>query len=342
MGAPAALVAQRGPELVIQGVQAYQRLDLDAAATMFRTALATESAGPGAVRLSNEQKARALTYLGATELFRKRPDAARLAFRRLLELDPASRVDPKLFPPPVTELFDAVRRSLSVVAIGIAPVTRFRAGVESLPLSLAAHGPPTRTWFRLEREDGTVVRYLFDGVMKDGDSLTLGWAGLVTSPGGSRPALVRPGRYRLTLTTQMSSLETVRAVRVPITIESGLPTLAPPRSAAAPSPQAAEPGSRGNPWRLLIVSATAVAAAVTLPRAVSPNMDDRSRGLVVPIAIGTAGLVGILTSHHGRRPSLPVTSPVSRPSPAVPLPSATPSSEVTLTVRVGVSTTVYP
>ncbi len=120
--APAA--AQGRSDLVLRGIQAYQSLDYRAAAELLRASLA-----PG-VRpaLPAAERSRALCYLGATEVFRSFRDSAAAVFRELVLGDPRYRPDALVFPPQVTDLFEAVRRSTPAFAVTLPADAEFGAG----------------------------------------------------------------------------------------------------------------------------------------------------------------------------------------------------------------------
>src|SRR5881296_2947860 len=107
MARPREVVAQTARDLVTQGVRAYRALEYDAAVALLRRSLAEGALGT----LSTAERAQALTYLGATELFRGRRDSASLAFADVVLLDPRYRPDELIFPPQVTNLFQQVRQA---------------------------------------------------------------------------------------------------------------------------------------------------------------------------------------------------------------------------------------
>lgn len=325
IGLPIMLPAQRAIGLLGSGIEAYQRLDLDGAARLLREALASDS-GRG---LAPSLQTRGLAYLGATELLRSHPDSARAAFRRILEIDPDYRPDATVFPPQVTDLFELVRHSVHPLTVRVAPESRFRARSESLHVSVRSPGRATSARARLEREDGALVRELFDGIL--GDSLTLGWDGL-----DARGAVAPPGRYRLIVSLTGSSTTTERVARIPLAIDQWVASPDSPTRTAAPSSvprRLPERPSAGPAWPALVAGIAAAGAAVTLPHAVSPGVDDSPRRLVVPIAIGTAGLVGFLLHRHAHSPPRMVPDPIP---PGIP-PSKPPAGagDITLIVHAG-------
>jgi len=115
------LRAQTGSarDVMARGERAYRDLEFDVAATTLRRVLAP----PLAAALDDSARARALTYLGAAEHYRGQPDSARAVFRRLIEFAPDAQPDTLVFPPEVTELYHAVRSSMTVVAVRPRPDT---------------------------------------------------------------------------------------------------------------------------------------------------------------------------------------------------------------------------
>ena len=95
-----------GPGAVLtSAISAYQDLDFDRAAVLLRRALSGN--------LSDSARAVALTYLGAAEHYRSRPDSAAAAFRRLALLAPRYEPDTLVFPPEITRQYNEVRNSVA-------------------------------------------------------------------------------------------------------------------------------------------------------------------------------------------------------------------------------------
>src|SRR5436309_3449644 len=109
----------RSPSPDEPAVSAYRDLEFDRAASLLRRVLAP----PLATELADTARAGALTYLAAAEHYRGQPDSATAVFRRLVELAPDAQPDTLVFPPEVTELYHAVRRSMTVVAVRPRPDT---------------------------------------------------------------------------------------------------------------------------------------------------------------------------------------------------------------------------
>ena len=122
------LRAQHGgaSEVLSGAIRAYRDLEFDAAARMLRRVLTP----PLAIELDDSGRARALTYLGAAEHYRGRQDSAIAVFRRLVALAPDQRPDTLIFPPEITQLYDAVRSRvalrIAVKAPDVLPLPRFR------------------------------------------------------------------------------------------------------------------------------------------------------------------------------------------------------------------------
>ncbi|HZE93080.1 MAG TPA: hypothetical protein VEZ49_00115 [Gemmatimonadales bacterium] len=114
-------------------VRAYRDLDFDAAAGLLRRVLTP----PLANGIDITQRARALTYLAAAEHYRGRQDSAIAVFQRLVALAPGQRPDTLIFPPEITQLYDAVQttvplpRPIAVAAPDTLP--RFQAPLPAPP-----------------------------------------------------------------------------------------------------------------------------------------------------------------------------------------------------------------
>src|SRR6266446_1903891 len=108
LAAPLSAQSDSASRMMTRAVRAYQDLDFDGAARLLRRVLAP----PLAAQLKDAQRARALSYLGAAEHYRGRPDSAIAVFRRLVALAPDHRPDTLIFPPEITRLYDGVRSSL--------------------------------------------------------------------------------------------------------------------------------------------------------------------------------------------------------------------------------------
>lgn len=282
--------SQSDTDLVGRGVRAYQNVEFDAAVTLLRRALADS--------LAPADRARALTYLGAAEVFRSggtRRDSAASAFRRLLLLDPRQRPDRLVFPPQVLSVFDEVRRATKAV-LAVAPAdARFRPG-------------PGGGWFvvtllgtsfheieaRVARADGSVVRTLYVGPM--GDSLAVRWDGLDTAA-----AFVPTGRYLLTVASRPSpGSPVVRVLQLPLETELVMPDTLSVPPPPADSLLLPERVTRGVGFRSLAGGLLAAGAVMALPPLVADGADVSSFRVAVAGAVSFSGIVGFLTQRPGR------------------------------------------
>ena len=285
---PATAEAQSGRELLDQGIRAYRNLDFDAAAGFLRRSLVA----PASQAMPDSARTRALTYLGATEVFRGRRDTAAAVFRRLLLLDPRARPDQLIFPPEVSNAYEAVRRVVKAVQIAVPADTEIQLGDELYPVRLYA------TSFHdinvlVTRDDGHVLRPLYTGPI--GDSLVVRWDGLDSA--GTAPAT---GRFRILVSSRDPQGRTLRQVqeqletrtRVPDT----LPHPAPPDSGRLP-----ERGGSGPALRALGAGLAAGALVATLPSVIASGSEPSNTRFVVAGAVSLTGIYGFFSQRPGRR-----------------------------------------
>jgi hypothetical protein len=285
LAAPGRLPAQDAATLLQAGIQAYQNLEFDRAAGYLQRALEAGS-------ITVTERTSALAYLGATEIFRGRPDSGRAVFRGLVRFAPRYRIDRLVFPPEVTTSFEAARRATPVAAVELPDSTAFRAGESGLPVDLFA-STYLQAHVDVVRGDGTPVRALYAGPV--GDSLRTEWDGM-TAGGSAVPA----GRYVLLVTSTDTAGVTGRIVRVPLDIAVTLPdTMAypgpPPDSVLLPERTTAGPGLQALVGGLVLGTAVAL-----LPNAVAPDASLSAARFGVGAAVSLAGFAGFLTSRPGR------------------------------------------
>ena len=285
-GAPV-LQGQSG-ELLKRGVQAYQALEYDAAAALLEQSLGRDSASG----LADSLRARALTYLAATELFRGQRDSAVGAFRQLVLLNPRYRPDELIFPPQVTNLFQEVRRATRAIAVAVPPVTELRTRVERFTARVLASSLADVA-VTLAQEDGTPVRELYKGPVAD--SVVVTWDGLTAA---GAPA--DNGRYLLRVTPRTLTADGPRARQVLLEVKQERPdTLAWPPPLTTP-PLLPERTSSGPAFRSLAAGLVAGAAAVALPSIMAQGKDATGARFAVGAAVGVAGFVGFFA--HKPRP----------------------------------------
>jgi len=284
LGGAQVLRAQSARELLGQGVRAYQALEYDAAAALLEESLGRDSSG-----LADSLRARALTYLGATELFRGQRDSAVATFRHLVLLNPRYRPDELIFPPQVTNLFQEVRRATRAIAVAVPPVTELRTRLERFTARVLTSSLADVT-VMLVREDGTPVRQLYSGPVAD--SLLVSWDGL-TAAGTA----ATDGRYLLQVTPRTPTADGPRARQVLLEVKQEPPdTLAwPPEPPFLP-----ERTSSGPAFRSLAAGLVTGAAAVALPSIMAQGKDATGARFAVAAAVGIAGFVGFFA--HKPRP----------------------------------------
>ena len=219
------LTAQTATDLLEQGVRAYQKLEYDAAVALLRESLARRA--PTA--LADSQRARALSYLGATELFQQERDSAAGSFRELVRLDPRYRPDELIFPPQVTNLFEEVRRATKVLTVQVPASMELRPRRESFTARVITTSvlPVLVT---LAHDDGTPVRTLWDGRVPD--SMVVKWDGTTTDAG----ALPEDGHYVLRVAPNPATEDGPRPLQVTLDI-----TQEPPDTLSWPPPPTAPP-----------------------------------------------------------------------------------------------------
>ena len=282
------LAAQSAIDLLQQGVRAYQRLEYDAAVALLRESLSRRMAGV----LADSQRARALSYLAATQLFQQQRDSAAAAFRELVRLDPRYRPDELIFPPQVTNLFDEVRRATKVLTVQVPPATELHPRLEWFTARLVTTSLQTVT-ATLARDDGTPVRTVYDGPVAD--SLLVKWDGLTT--GGDLP---EEGRYILRVTPRPETADGPRPLQVTLDITQVTPdTLSWPAPPTAP-PLLPERTSATPALGSLGAAALAGGAVVALPALFGRNADATGARFAVAAAVSVAGIVGFFA--HQPRP----------------------------------------
>src|SRR5881396_2844494 len=239
------VAAQSATDLLTTGMRSYQNLDYEAAAATLRKGLLRATSDT----FSTPERLQALTYLGATELFRRRRDSAVAAFRQIAVTDPTYRPSAIIFPPQVTSLFQEVRQGTRTVFIRVPPETEFRARAERFTARLVASTPHDIA-VAVTREDGAVVNSLYSGPIDD--SLAVTWDGT------ERGEAVKSGHYLLRVTSQAAAGARQLVRQLPLEIERARPDTQP-----WPSPgDATSPGVRSGPAVRSLAGGLAAAAAI--------------------------------------------------------------------------------
>jgi hypothetical protein len=277
---------QTTAERLASGVRAYQDLEFDRAAGLLRRA--TDSGA----RLTPDELARGLAYLGATEVFREQLDSAHAVFGRLVRLDPRHRIDGLIFPPEVTNVFERVRRQVRAIAVTLPDSATFRAGQPGLVLDLF---PSALHQIRVEIQhpDGSVARTVYSGLI--GDSLRVEWDGRVA---GGAP--LPPGRYVLAFSSLDGAGGLIRVIRVPLsvalTLGDTLPhPLAPPDSLLLP-----ERGPTGPALRALIGGLAVGLAVAIAPSVVASEADLSPTRFLVGASVSMASVSTFFALRPGR------------------------------------------
>ena len=284
---PGALGAQAADELLVQGVRSYQSLEYDAAAGLLRRSLALSGERP----LGDADRTRAYMYLGATEIFRSRRDSALASFRRLVLLDPRFRSDQLVFPPEVTNTFDAVRRAVPAVSV-VASEAEIALGDSLFPVRLYAS-----TFHEIQAvvttEEGRLVRQLYIGPIAD--SLVVRWDGLDSA--GTRPAR---GRVQLVVVSRNTQGQPLRRVQVVLETSARVSDSLPHPKAPTGAQLLPERQPPGAAWRALVGGVVVGTTAALLPRVVTGESSGSRVRFVVAGTLGITGVVGFLTQRPGR------------------------------------------
>ena len=285
--APSALHAQAADELLAQGVRSYQSLEYDAAASLLRRSLGLTGERP----LADSGRTRAYMYLGATEIFRGRRDSALVAFRRLVLLDPRYRSDQLVFPPEVTNTFDAVRRAVPAVT-ATASDAEIALGDSLYPMRLYASSLH-EIQALVTTEDGRLVRQLYIGPIAD--SLVVRWDGLDSA--GTRPAR---GRFVFVVVSRSAQGQPLRRVHLALETSARVPDSLPhpkPLSASQLLPERQPPGAA---WRALVGGIVVGGVAAALPAIVTGESEGSEARFVVAGSLAFTGIIGFLTQRPGR------------------------------------------
>jgi hypothetical protein len=277
------------------GVRHYQQLEYDSAAIALRRALAIT----GADTLNYGGRTRALTYLGAAELFRNKRDSSYTVFRRLVAHNPRARPDPLVFPPEVTTIYDFAREATKVVRVELPRDTTIRIGADRYRARLYASSFH-QIIVSVEREDGFTVRTLYAGAISD--TLQVFWTGDDTLFMANDS-----GRLVFSVTSLTNAGRQGRIVHIPLDLVMGpqdtLPSPPPlPDSLFLPEHEPAGPAlkalGRGAGFGL---------AVAVLPGLVAGGTSPSGSRFAVAGGLTIAGLIGFF--HH--RPGKPLPENIS-------------------------------
>jgi len=288
LAAMPAILAAQGNDVLARSLTAYRNLDYDASASGLRALLAVE--GAGALAPADRQRAR--MYLGASEVFRSRRDAALEAFRAIVQDDARYRPDQLIFPPEVTSVFQQAKATVRSIALVVPPDTRILTSDDRFSVKLyAASTHPVRAV--ITDAFGGAVRVLHDGA--SGDSLVLLWNG---RDGLGR--LREAGRYELRVISRTPDGRDEREMSVPLTIDrierDTLPW--PAQLPASAFRQETAPASGGT--RFLVTGLLGAGLVAAMPSVVGAEQGGSSIRFGLAAAFGVAGTVGKLRASSPR------------------------------------------
>lgn len=285
---PRKAAAQSGTELLTQGIRAYQNLDYDVAAGFLRRSLAVAASQA----LADTARVRALSYLGATEVFRGRRDSAATVFRRLVLLDPRYRLNQLIFPPEVSNAYEAIRRITKAVVVAVPADTEIQLGGELYLVRLYASSFHDIV-VAVTRDDGRLLRQLYTGPI--GDSLVVRWDGL-----DSAGTALAAGRFRLLVSSLDARGRVLRQLQSPFETRLLVPDTLPHPPPPPDSSLLPERGSGGPALRSLGAGLGAGAIVAFLPSVMASGSDASGARFVVAGAVSLTGLYGFLTQRPGR------------------------------------------
>lgn len=280
--------SQNPAQLLQRGLRAYDELDFPAAAGLLRTAVRA-----GALdSLDTERQIDVLSRLGAADVFRGDPNAAGEAFRQLLVAFPRARLDELRYPPEVTTVFDAVRRSTRAVAVVASAEHALRVGEERYTIWLFSSSHH-QIAVRLLDGSGSLLRSVYRGLL--GDSLAVYWDGR-----DSTGRVVPAGPYVLEIQSLAPGGVAERFLQLPLDIAvSGGDTLAYP---LPPDPARFRPERTGGGRGVEALLGGLVGGAVLAggPAVVARGAETSSVRWVLGGSVGLLGVVGFVIQRGGR------------------------------------------
>lgn len=286
LAAPRPAAAQTALQLLTDGVAAYEDLRFTQAAQLLGRALDLQE------QLSNSQQARALTYLAASQVFLQRQAEAAATFRKLLFLDPRQLPDSLQFPADVRRIYADTRERTKMVAAVLPARSELAVGRDTLRVRVYASSFHYLA-ASIERADGTTLRVLYSGPIRD--SLALPW-----DAQGGDGAAVKPGRYRLSLVSAFPEGQPLRSLAIPLEISASPPDTLPyptPPDSLLPERTSSRPGLRALGSGLV-----AGGLVLLLPPFAGATGDAGAGRFAVTGVLSVAGLAGLL---HGRGRTIP-------------------------------------
>ena len=284
---PRAAVAQSRDVRLRPGIGAYEQLDYPVAAALLRRELSV-----AAPALPDSDRALALAYLGATELFRGRQDSAVAVFQRLVLLRPMFQPDPLTFPPEVTDLFRQVRHDTRAVTLEVPGTTEILVGQQRFAARLVASAYHT-VEVAVTLENGSPLRTLYSGPISD--SLPLAWDGRDTAG-----AIVAGGVYWLRVSSRTPAGAAVRFVQLRLAVRRFEPDTLPFPLPPADSLFRRERLPAGPALRALAVGVLFSGAVLALPSVAASGSKPSAARFAVAGAVSLSGIVTFLMRRPGQ------------------------------------------
>lgn len=279
--------AQSPQALLDTGVKAYRDLDFETAVQALRAALAAAAQDTTAI-----DRREALTYLGATELFRGEADSADSAFGRVVRLDPGYRPDPLIFPPQVTAGFNRVRQNIYVASVSLTIEHGFQAGADGVRI-LVVPSTFQMVAVEIQEPDGQVRRTIYRGALADTSRFT--WDGL---DDGGHP--VAEGEYRLAVTSYAGESQIRRVVQIPLAVATTRPDTVPIPPPPADSLLLPERESSEQGIEALAGGVGAGLVLALAPRLVAPHAGPSKTRFGLSLAAAVVGVVGFVLHRPGQ------------------------------------------
>ena len=273
-------------DFLAAGVQAYRRLDLDAAVGLLGHAVAES----GATTLSVTQRASALSYLAAANLLAGHRERATAAFRQLVELDPQIRPDSLVFPPGVLAVYEETRRATPALAVNVrGSEIRGRRGLPILVRLAVTTSEAVDVTLR--RPTGAVFASLYSGPVSD--SFEVAWNGRDTT--GQLPD---SGRLWLRVVGSALLPEAFRRViEVPLEVHVMAPdTISWPVLPAESLLPERTPGR--TDWRPVVTAGVLGVGTVALPRFIAGSLDPTRARFAVVAALSVTGIIGMVLARR--------------------------------------------
>ena len=281
--------AQDPGDLVQQGIRAYRDLEYGTATGLLLRAL-TAAADGG---ITDADRIRALSHLGAIEALEGSLESSAVFFRRLILFDPRYRMERLVFPPEVTDVFELVRSRTHVVAVEIPDEAEIALGTERWSARVFASSPHNVT-ADIQQESGGLVSRLYAGPV--GDSLEILW-----DPRDAAGQPIASGTYFLTLTSRDVTRRVSRRIQVPLNVEVRVRDTLPPPSAPSAYLREQEPSSPSI--EALAGGLLVGGALLLLPAALGSEADLMEGRIAVAGAVTIAGVLGFFKPAPG--PSIP-------------------------------------